>query len=275
MILWVWVQTISKINSSHFPFFLSFKAVSSMPVDNSRKHNEEMVSWNVSLESRLITRLYIFSLLIIPNRTNKQTKNNNNNKKYSIVLQSQVLIPEVTGARDAPPALAVIRFLVFSASGNNCVITSFSFQLFRNRCYFSSQGDIGPQCLLTLLYGEAWEISLWSCKSTFLPPRILHQYRSHSQASLDSSSGLSSLSSQWHQRLPTYVWLSPQVTRCIIEVLSNALSKSKTPPITPECRQVLKKSKFPALQEIFVPWLVLSSAPSTSSSTLPPHEPGA
>ncbi|XP_011368348.1 secretogranin-1 [Pteropus vampyrus] len=32
------------------------------------------------------------------------------------------------------------------------------------------------------------------------------------------------------------------VTRCIIEVLSNALSKSKTPPITPECRQVLKKS---------------------------------
>ncbi|XP_069351757.1 secretogranin-1 [Eulemur rufifrons] len=32
------------------------------------------------------------------------------------------------------------------------------------------------------------------------------------------------------------------VTRCIIEVLSNALSKSNTPPITPECRQVLKKS---------------------------------
>ncbi|XP_026311910.1 secretogranin-1 [Piliocolobus tephrosceles] len=33
------------------------------------------------------------------------------------------------------------------------------------------------------------------------------------------------------------------VTRCIIEVLSNALSKSSTPPITPECRQVLKKSR--------------------------------
>ncbi|XP_023367967.1 secretogranin-1 [Otolemur garnettii] len=32
------------------------------------------------------------------------------------------------------------------------------------------------------------------------------------------------------------------VTRCIIEVLSNALSKSNAPPITPECRQVLKKS---------------------------------
>ncbi|XP_005380900.1 PREDICTED: secretogranin-1 [Chinchilla lanigera] len=32
------------------------------------------------------------------------------------------------------------------------------------------------------------------------------------------------------------------VTRCIIEVLSNALSKSSVPPITPECRQVLKKS---------------------------------
>ncbi|XP_011279214.1 secretogranin-1 isoform X1 [Felis catus] len=33
------------------------------------------------------------------------------------------------------------------------------------------------------------------------------------------------------------------VTRCIIEVLSNALSKSNAPPITPECRQVLKKSR--------------------------------
>ncbi|EHB14238.1 Secretogranin-1 [Heterocephalus glaber] len=32
------------------------------------------------------------------------------------------------------------------------------------------------------------------------------------------------------------------VTRCIIEVLSNALSKSSVPPISPECRQVLKKS---------------------------------
>ncbi|XP_037003755.2 secretogranin-1 isoform X2 [Artibeus jamaicensis] len=32
------------------------------------------------------------------------------------------------------------------------------------------------------------------------------------------------------------------VTRCIIEVLSNALSKSNAPPITPECRQVLKHS---------------------------------
>ncbi|XP_066243312.1 secretogranin-1 [Saccopteryx leptura] len=32
------------------------------------------------------------------------------------------------------------------------------------------------------------------------------------------------------------------VTRCIIEVLSNALSKFNAPPITPECRQILKKS---------------------------------
>nr|CAA38846.1 chromogranin B [Bos taurus] len=32
------------------------------------------------------------------------------------------------------------------------------------------------------------------------------------------------------------------VTHCIIEVLSNALLKSSAPPITPECRQVLKKS---------------------------------
>ncbi|XP_024415622.2 secretogranin-1 isoform X2 [Desmodus rotundus] len=33
------------------------------------------------------------------------------------------------------------------------------------------------------------------------------------------------------------------VTRCIIEVLSHALSKSNAPPITPECRQVLKNSR--------------------------------
>ncbi|CAK6447447.1 unnamed protein product [Pipistrellus nathusii] len=32
------------------------------------------------------------------------------------------------------------------------------------------------------------------------------------------------------------------VTRCIIEVLSNALSKSNAPPITPECRQALKRN---------------------------------
>ncbi|KAB1262748.1 Secretogranin-1 [Camelus dromedarius] len=32
------------------------------------------------------------------------------------------------------------------------------------------------------------------------------------------------------------------VTRCIIEVLSSALSKSNAPPITPECRQILRKS---------------------------------
>nr|XP_004661557.1 secretogranin-1 [Jaculus jaculus] len=32
------------------------------------------------------------------------------------------------------------------------------------------------------------------------------------------------------------------VTRCIIEVLSNALSKSNIPPITPECQQALKDS---------------------------------
>uniref|UniRef100_A0A8C3W9B8 Secretogranin-1 n=1 Tax=Catagonus wagneri TaxID=51154 RepID=A0A8C3W9B8_9CETA len=33
------------------------------------------------------------------------------------------------------------------------------------------------------------------------------------------------------------------VAHCIIEVLSNALSKSNAPPITPECRQVLKKGE--------------------------------
>nr|XP_036873410.1 secretogranin-1-like isoform X1 [Manis javanica]XP_036873411.1 secretogranin-1-like isoform X2 [Manis javanica] len=32
------------------------------------------------------------------------------------------------------------------------------------------------------------------------------------------------------------------VTRCIIEVLSNALSEANAPPVTPGCRQVLKKS---------------------------------
>ncbi|NWR64123.1 SCG1 protein, partial [Bucorvus abyssinicus] len=32
------------------------------------------------------------------------------------------------------------------------------------------------------------------------------------------------------------------VTRCIVEVLSNALSKPNAPPINPECKQILKKS---------------------------------
>ncbi|XP_047391300.1 secretogranin-1 [Sciurus carolinensis] len=39
------------------------------------------------------------------------------------------------------------------------------------------------------------------------------------------------------------------VTRCIIEVLSNALSKSNIPSITPECRQILKKSGKEAQDE--------------------------
>lgn len=39
------------------------------------------------------------------------------------------------------------------------------------------------------------------------------------------------------------------VTRCIIEVLSSALSKSNAPPITPECRQVLKNSGREAKDE--------------------------
>ncbi|XP_055569190.1 secretogranin-1 isoform X2 [Falco cherrug] len=32
------------------------------------------------------------------------------------------------------------------------------------------------------------------------------------------------------------------VTRCIVEVLSNALSKTNAPPINPECKEILKKS---------------------------------
>ncbi|XP_004593447.2 secretogranin-1 [Ochotona princeps] len=39
------------------------------------------------------------------------------------------------------------------------------------------------------------------------------------------------------------------VTRCIIEVLSSALSKSNAPPVTPECRQVLKNSGKEAKDE--------------------------
>lgn len=35
-----------------------------------------------------------------------------------------------------------------------------------------------------------------------------------------------------------------QVTRCIVEVLSNALSKPNAPPINPECKEILKKSKY-------------------------------
>lgn len=63
-----------------------------------------------------------------------------------------------------------------------------------------------------------------------------------------------------------------QVTHCIIEVLSNALSEANAPPVTPGCRQVLKKSEWPALQEIFVPEMALFLAPSVSPSMLPSSE---
>ncbi|NXC39318.1 SCG1 protein, partial [Penelope pileata] len=36
--------------------------------------------------------------------------------------------------------------------------------------------------------------------------------------------------------------MEEMITRCIVEVLSNALSKPNAPPINPECREILKKS---------------------------------
>lgn len=72
VILWVWGHTASKnrLKSSHF--FFSFKAVSSVPVDN-RSHNEEMVSWTGSLESRLLSRLdFLTPCHTKPNQTKKQ-----------------------------------------------------------------------------------------------------------------------------------------------------------------------------------------------------------
>ncbi|ELV13418.1 Secretogranin-1 [Tupaia chinensis] len=87
-----------------------------------------------------------------------------------------------------------------------------------------------PQALLLSLLGAA--VLTGSCIRT----------GHNMQDSPDSSSELSNPLSQWYQLLPTWFWVFPQVTRCIIEVLSNALSKANAPPITPECRQVLKKS---------------------------------
>jgi hypothetical protein len=74
----------------------------------------------------------------------------------------------------------------------------------------------------------------WSCISI-----------GHRQASLDSNSGLSCVLVT--STFPTCFCVFPQVTRCIIEVLSNALSKSSIPPVTPECRQVLKNGNCPTL----------------------------
>ncbi|NXW57601.1 SCG1 protein, partial [Eurystomus gularis] len=37
-------------------------------------------------------------------------------------------------------------------------------------------------------------------------------------------------------------YIEEMVTRCIVEVLSNALSKPNAPPINPECKEILKKS---------------------------------
>ncbi|CAH2255310.1 secretogranin-1 isoform X1 [Pelobates cultripes] len=39
------------------------------------------------------------------------------------------------------------------------------------------------------------------------------------------------------------------VTRCIVEVLSNALAKPNAPPIDPECKEILKKSTRPSNNE--------------------------
>uniref|UniRef100_A0A803Y8G5 Secretogranin-1 n=1 Tax=Meleagris gallopavo TaxID=9103 RepID=A0A803Y8G5_MELGA len=36
-------------------------------------------------------------------------------------------------------------------------------------------------------------------------------------------------------------WLFTLITRCIVEVLANALSKPSAPPINPECKEILKK----------------------------------
>lgn len=103
----------------------------------------------------------------------------------------------------------------------------------------------------------------------------MHQYSSQSQAFLGISSGLSSLVIPLVPAFANLLLDFPQVTHCLIELLSNALSKSNATPISPECRQVLKKSKFPALPGSFVPRVILVPAPSSSPSTLPPNEPGA
>ena len=121
------------------------------------------------------------------------------------------------------------------------------------------------QFLFALLCGEAWEVSvqtLW----IYIPPRILHKYRSHSQASLDSSSGLSS-PSQWHQLCqPTFGFPSRWLT---------ASSRSSqmpywSPALHPSPLSADKSWRIVSVRQRFV----LSPAPSISTSTLLPYDPG-
>lgn len=174
------------------------------------------------------------------------------------------------GGRECPscPGLSLPSWMSLAPLGI-AVITIFLPTCKKWVFLFSSV--ILTQCCFALFCGEASEISPWSCNFTFLPQGS-HTSTDHRAKRLATAAlGWVHLSSQWHQLLPTCSLVSPQVTRCIIEVLSNALSKSNAPPITPECRQILKKSKCPTLQEICVPQLALPPAPSTSPSTLPPN----
>lgn len=89
-------------------------------------------------------------------------------------------------------------------------LTPPSFQLAQKWVFIALLRVILTQCFLALLCGETLEVSLQSYKSISLAPRILHQYRSHSQASLDSSSSvLSCLPPHWYQPLPTCFWVPP------------------------------------------------------------------
>lgn len=97
------------------------------------------------------------------------------------------------------PSCPVFFYLLpgcFSAHEDSCHHTIFLLICSEVGIYFFLW-TVLTQCVFVLLCGEAWEVwvqTLW----IYIPPRILHKYRSHSQASLDSSSGLSS-PSQWYQ----------------------------------------------------------------------------
>ncbi|XP_073528362.1 secretogranin-1 isoform X2 [Phyllobates terribilis] len=69
-------------------------------------------------------------------------------------------------------------------------------------------------------------------------------------SSLASASSLTSLKNTVHAA-PLDKGINPgeMVTRCIVEVLSNALAKPNAPPIDPECKEILKKSSPHRLDE--------------------------
>ncbi|NXU97009.1 SCG1 protein, partial [Cettia cetti] len=79
--------------------------------------------------------------------------------------------------------------------------------------------------------------SVWDLAEPFLPP-----HSSGNSEELDPSGDIFPSPATGASTVPVEKdHTEEMVTRCIVEVLSNALSKPNAPPINPECKEILKK----------------------------------